>query len=367
LRICGSLENHLGRSGNSKVQSFWKDKKVLITGHTGFKGAWLSYLLLKLGSNVSGISLNPTLPLSLYDSLNLSQQLESHINDIRDYDSTKKIIEKFSPDILFHLAAQPLVIEGYKKPLETFSSNVMGTANILNSLRHVESCQSAIFITTDKVYMDQPGERFYNEDDRLGGKDPYSASKAASEIVIDSFKASYFKDREISISTARAGNVIGGGDWSENRIIPDAVKKWVNDESLEIRNPNAVRPWQHVLEPITGYMKLVEKSLEDSSLCGPYNFGPDRKDAFSVEELITEIKPFFNNSKVHYLQNLSDKYTESDWLALDNSKMKKLLKIKPKWQFKKAIEKTGKWYSYFYSGNNAKDLCEKDINEFFDL
>mgnify|MGYP001214269908 CR=1 FL=1 len=349
------------------MQSFWKDKRVLITGHTGFKGSWLSYFLLKLGSNVSGISLNPTQPLSLFDSLNLSKELDSHITDIRDYDSTKKIIEKFSPDIIFHLAAQALVIDGYKNPLDTFSSNVMGTANILNSLRYVESCQSAIFITTDKVYMDQSGDKFYKEDDRLGGNDPYSASKASSEIVINSFKASYFQDREISISTARAGNVIGGGDWSEYRIIPDAVKKWVNNESLEIRNPSAVRPWQHVLEPITGYMKLVEKSFDDRSLCGPYNFGPDREDAFSVEKLITEIKPFFRNSKVSYVQNPSNQFTESDWLALDNSKMKKLLNIKPKWKFKKAIEKTGKWYSDFYSGSDARDLCEKDMREFISL
>ena len=347
------------------TNSFWDGKKVLITGHTGFKGSWLTHYLLKKNANICGISNKPNENPNLFDLLNFDKKIQNNIQNICDYKKTRKIITDFSPEIVIHMAAQALVRIGYENPIETYNSNVMGTVNILNSIRDCNNCKVAIFITTDKVYKDQGRHVPFKEHDELGGHDPYSSSKSVSENIIESFKKSFFKDSEVAISTARAGNVIGCGDWSKDRIIPDAIKNWNNDEILFVRSKNATRPWQHVLEPLYGYMRLAEKTWNNPNLKGPYNFGPNPHEIYNVGDVISRLKAHFIeiSPKIEFCK-LNDNFKESDWLGLDNTKSKEILGISPVWNFNECVDRIANWYKDFYRGVNAQELCDRDIINF---
>ena len=344
--------------------SFWKNKRVLVTGHTGFKGSWLTLWLSKLGSKVFGISLPPKDSPNLFhlSDINSSTQ-ESHFVDIRDFNMLSSKIKEIQPEIAFHLAAQPLVLESYKNPLETFSSNVQGTANLLESLREVDRIKSIVLITTDKVYKNADQNFPYREIDTLGGHDPYSASKAASEIVIASYNDSFFSQKGVSVASARAGNVLGGGDWSSNRLIPDAIRAWSVNKPLIIRNPQSIRPWQHVLEPLAGYMRLAECLFKDQGFSGSYNFGPNENESASVNDVLNLAIRYFGQGEILYEPSSENLY-ESKSLTLDITKSRDELGVKSRWSLSKSIRKTIDWYKLQLQGKNAKDLCLDDILNF---
>ena len=338
---------------------FWRDKRVLITGHTGFKGGWLTIWLQSLGARICGIGLSPDTSPSLFELANVSTDIEHHIQDIRDAERIDQIIQDFNPEIVFHLAAQPLVREGYKDPLGSFDTNVMGTVNVLEALRRCPRVKSIVVVTTDKVYDNLETGQSFKESDHLGGHDPYSASKAAAEIVVQCYRKSFFNEADVSLASARAGNVIGGGDWSEHRLIPDAIKAWTSGEALEIRSPASVRPWQHVLEPLHGYIVLAEKIFTCRELSGGWNFGSELMDAKPVKEVIEIARAVFGNSKVQYGRN--DGPHEAGLLMLDSSKAKEILGIAPRWNLQVAIEKTFSWYQRVQYGENARELCLEQI------
>ncbi len=342
---------------------FWRGKQVLITGHTGFKGAWLAFWLSSMGAKVTGISLPPSGTLNLFKLINLERIINSQFADIRNADEVSNIIKKDRPEIVFHLAAQALVRPGYKDPLGTFSTNLMGTANVLNSLRDLDSVKAVVVVTTDKVYKNLERIEPYRETDTLGGHDPYSASKAASEIVISSYKDSYFAVQGIAIASARAGNVIGGGDWSEYRLIPDAIRAWNANLPLQIRRPKAVRPWQHVLEPLNGYLVLAEKIYRDSSLAGAYNFGPQSHEAASVQMVIELANRVYGCGDVLWGDGVEGPH-EAGLLSLEISKAKEILDVIPRWNLLETIERTMVWYKQQKSGVDVRLLCEADIAEF---
>lgn len=344
-------------------QKFWSGKKVLVTGHTGFKGAWLTHWLLRLGAKVVGAALPPNTSPSLFHLLNLETRVDSHFLDIRDNEKLNTLVSNYQPDIVVHMAAQPLVRASYVDPLTTFSTNVMGTASLLHALK--ESKPSiALIITTDKVYRNTGTYFPMRESDPLGGHDPYSASKAASELVVSSYVDSFLKDAGVVVATARAGNVVGGGDWSENRLIPDAVKAWQAGETLKIRNPQAVRPWQHVLEPLCGYLLLMERMYEDPSFSGAFNFGPETSEAATVRDVIArafEVWPALN------VEWGSEKecFHEAPYLSLEISKVKQALGYVPRWSLVDTIRNTFSWYAEQSNSNvSALDLCDMDIERF---
>lgn len=343
--------------------NFWHGKRVLITGHTGFKGSWLAIWLKKLGASITGISLEPDTNPSLYKLSNLEQEITSYICDINSYAELSKIVRCVKPEIVFHLAAQPLVRKSYSEPLLTFSTNTLGTANLLESLRGLESTKVAIFVTTDKVYANNEWSYPYRETDTLGGHDPYSASKAASELVISSYKASFLTEQGLAIATARAGNVIGGGDWSADRLIPDAIRAWQTGKPLEIRRPESIRPWQHVLEPLAAYISLAEILWAKPELADSYNFGPEITDTKTVRELVEFARNHFPGSEVVYSEDQTGPH-ESGLLSLDISKAKSKLGISPNWDLQQSMDHTLNWYLSLYQGSNARDLCEQDINDY---
>ena len=342
---------------------FWNNKRVLITGHTGFKGSWLSIWLKKLGCNVTGISLAPNNSPNLFELAEIQSGMTSHFCDIRDLSTFTKIIKATQPEIVFHLAAQPLVRASYRDPIGTFSTNVMGTANLLNALRDVKNLKVIVMVTTDKVYRNFEQFTPYKESDELGGHDPYSASKAASEIIISSYRTSFLQLQGIAVATARAGNVIGGGDWSEDRLIPDAVRSWTTNTSLVIRRPEAVRPWQHVLEPLNGYMKLAQMLWVQPNLAGAYNFGPNADAAASVRIVIEHALRVFGRGEVFFDAAIDGPH-EAGLLTLDTTKSKELLDFKSKWFLLESIHRTMEWYQSQYEGQNARILCESEIDAY---
>ncbi len=352
-----SMENLV--KTNKIEKSFWEGKKVLITGHTGFKGSWLTIWLNNLGAKVYGISLSPNQKPSLFEKANLERYCDSIICDIRDYENTEKQINSINPEIIFHLAAQPLVKESYQNPLNTYSTNIMGSINILNISRNIENLRTLIVITTDKVYKNKEWDYPYRESDELGGSDPYSASKASLEIVINSFRESFFKDKKVNLLSARAGNVIGGGDWSKDRLIPDTIRAWQSNKHLNIRRPDFVRPWQHVLEPLFGYLLMAQNSYNKLYLKKSYNFGPNTSELITVRELVEISKKYIQDLKVKF--NNEETFHESGKLLLENSLAKKDLGYVPRWDINISIRRTIEWYKNFYSGSNAYDLCFKDI------
>ena len=347
-----------------QLSNFWLGKKVLVTGHTGFKGSWLAIMLHRLGANVSGISLEPESQENLFASASIESFTESFICDIANLERTRKIVQTIQPEFIFHLAAQSLVLESYRTPISNHSTNIMGTANMLEIIRESNDIKAAVFITTDKVYKMEEWVYPYRETDALGGIDPYSASKAACEILIESYRCSFLNDLKIPIASARAGNVIGGGDWSKNRLIPDAIKHWNDGKELLIRRPQAIRPWQHVIEPLTGYLQLAQSISKNPPLSGPFNFGPNSHDAMSVEDVIKILQHDYVNGKVKF-DVASSNFHESGLLTLDISKAKDLLNFKPIWKISSAIAYTAKWYKSYYDGQNAYELCLADIEKYF--
>ena len=345
-------------------RAYWHGKRVLITGHTGFKGGWLTIWLHRMGCNVTGLSLVPTTQPALFDLANISGLCENYFGDIRDASKVKSVFDQVRPQIVFNLAAQALVREGYKDPLETFSTNTMGTANVLEAIRHSTSVKAVVMVTTDKVYRNLERLEPYKEQDDLGGYDPYSASKAASELIIDSYSKSYMTAHGINIAIARAGNVIGGGDWARDRLIPDAMRAWCDKRNLDLRNPASIRPWQHVLEPLRAYLILAQQLVVHSEFACAYNFGPDFTEAAEVRQVIELAqKTWGEYAAVNWGQS-EPLLHEAGVLRLDTSKSKNELGIRPVWDINQAVEKTVKWYKKQNLGADALYLCNSDINDF---
>ena len=308
---------------------FWKDKKVLITGHTGFKGSWLSLYLKGMGANVFGYSLAPK-TVSMFSITQLNREITSYFGNIQDFGRLEAFLKKVQPDVLFHLAAQPLVSESYLDPLETIKTNVLGSSNLLMAASNVTSVKAVINVTSDKCYDNKGRGWSYSENDRLGGKDPYSASKACVEILNQSIYESYYRKKNIGLATVRSGNVIGGGDWGENRLIPDVLKAIDNNKKLIIRYPNATRPWQHVMEALSGYVSLAQRMFNDpTNFSEPFNFGPKYGNSVSVKNLIQNIYTRFNLESGYRIQS-GELLDEAKFLSLDSSKAHKRLNWIPK-------------------------------------
>lgn len=355
-----ALEELVIMMGHKISSDFWRGLRVLVTGHTGFKGGWLTFRLNQLGAQVTGISLPPNHQPNLFDALGLGELCDSHFIDIRHPDRLKTEIHRVQPEIVFHLAAQPLVRSSYREPLETFSTNVMGTAHVLEALRGLKTVRVAVMVTTDKVYRNREWPWPYREDDALGGYDPYSASKAACEIVIDSYRQAFLQEQGVAVASARAGNVIGGGDWSEDRLIPDAVRAWQSGQTLHIRRPLAIRPWQHVLEPLAGYLRLAEQLMDKPTLAGAWNFGPPSHEAATVRDVIDLARIAYGAGDVDYGDG-SEGPHEAGWLALETAKARLTLGVKPRWPLTEAVTRTMHWYRRLADGADARQLCREDI------
>jgi len=352
----------IGLSKSSKKE-FWSGKRVVLTGHTGFKGAWMALWLSRLGAQVTGISLAPEAQPNLFELANINSITHSHFCDIRDSESLSSLMKLVRPEIIFHFAAQSLVRAGYTDPLATFSTNIQGTANILDSLRTLETARVAVVITTDKVYRNLEQQYPFRETDELGGHDPYSASKAAAEIVIASYRDSYLKEAGIAVASARAGNVIGGGDWAENRLIPDAIRAWQMGRSLEVRRPHAIRPWQHVLEPLAAYIKLAERLWVSPSYSSAFNFGPMTHEAATVQEVVLQAKDAYGMGRVVWGNSAVGPH-EAGWLALETAKARRMLGLEPRWPLFEAVRRTIYWYKRLHEGSDARELCCQDIADY---
>lgn len=342
---------------------FWRGKRVLVTGHTGFKGGWLVLWLRQLGATVCGIALPPATTPNLFELARVAEGINSHFCDIRDAERLAALVRACRPEVVLHLAAQPLVRASYRAPLLTFSSNIMGTAHVLDALRGLDSVRVAVMVTTDKVYRNLEQPYPYREDDALGGHDPYSASKAASEIVIASYRDAFLQEQGVAVASARAGNVIGGGDWSEDRLIPDAVRAWQGGQPLEIRRPQAIRPWQHVLEPLAGYLALAEKLWHHPELAGAYNFGPHTHEAATVKKVVELARQVYGKGDVRYGDGNSGPH-EAGWLALETAKARVALGVQPRWNLAETVTRTMAWYRAQQAGADARELCLAEIEQY---
>ena len=350
------------------MQDFYKDKKVLITGHTGFKGAWLSQILTNWGANVCGYSLEPPTNPSLFELLELNSKVNSIIGDIRDLDKLCGIFDEFKPEVVIHMAAQPLVRESYENPIYTYETNVMGTVNICECVRQSNSVKSFLNVTTDKVYENVEKSEGYKEDEKLDGFDPYSNSKSCSELVTHSYINSFFKNLDISTSTARAGNVIGGGDFAKDRIIPDCFRACENKEDIIIRNPYSTRPYQHVLEPLSMYLTIAKMQFNDVDYAGYYNVGPNDEDCVETGELVNLFCKYYNKisgENIKWINKSDNGPHEANFLKLNNNTIKKTFNWKPTWGIEKAIEKTVEWINYYLNNGNLIDCVNNQIDEFF--
>ena len=345
--------------------SFYKNKTVLITGHTGFKGSWLAKILLMNGAKVIGYSLEPTTNPNLFSFLGLEKEIISFIGDIRDLEKLNSVFDEYQPEIVFHLAAQPIVRESYEKPVYTYDVNVMGTVNVCECIRRHSCVKSFLNVTTDKVYEndDIPNHPF-QEDEKLDGYDPYSNSKSCSEIVTHSYYKSFLKEQNVAVSTARAGNVIGGGDFSKDRIIPDAARALKSNVCLNIRNPGSTRPYQYVLEPLSCYLLIVKEQYFNHNLCGAYNIGPDSCDFLTTEKLVSLFAKNFNG-KLKYAIKQSDGPHEASFLSLDNNKLKKTFGWTPKVHIDNALKMTAVWYDVWRKNGNLIEITKKQIEDYF--
>ena len=368
-----------------KLKSFYKNKKVLITGHTGFKGSWLCLLLKSLDADVYGYSLNPPTSPSLFELCDIKSKITHFEGDVRDLDNLKNVFDKVKPEIVIHMAAQPIVRDSYKEPVYTYDVNVMGTVNVLECVRLTDSVKSFVNVTTDKVYLNRELNKPFKEDEELCGFDPYSNSKSCSELVTYSYKNSFFggetgkmsDGRMVSISTCRAGNVIGGGDFANDRIIPDCVRAIEAGEDIIVRNPYSIRPYQHVLEPLFVYLSIAMEQYENPSFAGAYNVGPNDSDCITTGNMVTNFCDKWNsyqssknvlgesNIKELCWKNLSDNGPhEASFLKLDSSKVRKALVWSPRWSINEALDKIVEWSDVYLNGGNVLEISMKQINEF---
>jgi CDP-glucose 4,6-dehydratase len=359
-----------GKPGKMELTSVFSGKKIFITGHTGFKGSWLLMWLRIMGAELKGYALKPESPDDLYYSLRGDELCQSVIADIRDIEKLTTEILNFQPDYIFHLAAQPLVSESYLRPLYTLEVNAQGSANVLEALRQLKKPCVAVMITTDKVYSNKEEDYHYKENDKLGGYDPYSASKACAEIIISSFRNSFFNtskynEHHKSVSSARAGNVVGGGDWAKDRIIPDTVRAFSENKEVLLRNPSAIRPWQHVLDPLYGYLLLAAKQKEDpAKYSDSFNFGPDKTDCYTVEDIVKQAIQYWGSGGI-IKTGEPVKFHEAGLLQLDNSKAKNNLGWHPAMDGLAAVKKTIEWYhSVHHRSCTAREITESQIKEF---
>lgn len=350
------------------MQNFYKNKKVLITGHTGFKGSWLSQILVNWGANVCGFSLEPPTNPSLFELLDLNYKINSVIGDIRDLNKLCEVFDEFKPEIVIHMAAQPLVRESYENPVYTYETNVMGTVNICECVRQSDSVKSFLNVTTDKVYENVEKSEGYKEDEKLDGFDPYSNSKSCSELVTHSYINSFLKEKNIPTSTARAGNVIGGGDFAKDRIIPDCFRACENKEDIIIRNPYSTRPYQHVLEPLSVYLTIAKMQFDNVNYSGYYNVGPNDEDCVETGELVElycRCYEEISGENINWINKYDNGPHEANFLKLDNNKIKKTFNWEPIWGIEKAIEKTVEWINIYLNKGDIINCVNNQIDEFF--
>lgn len=343
--------------------SFYNGKKVFVTGHTGFKGSWLCRILTNAGAMVTGYSLEPPTDPSLFRIAEIEKDITSVIGDIRDYDRLKAAFDHAQPEIVFHLAAQPIVRDSYRNPAYTYETNVMGTVNILECIRNSNCVKSFLNVTTDKVYMNKEWNWGYRENEELDGFDPYSNSKSCSELVTHSYKNSFFGDGRVAISTARAGNVIGGGDFANDRIIPDCIRAAQRHEDIVVRNPYSTRPYQHVLEPLFAYLMIAAKQYDDSGYASWYNVGPDDRDCFETGALADLFVRHWGNG-IKWINCSDSGPHEASFLKLDCSKLKTTFGWHPRWDLDKAVEKVVEWSKCWLGGGDVRACMDKHINEF---
>jgi CDP-glucose 4,6-dehydratase len=355
---------------SSVTPSFWQGKKVFLTGHTGFKGGWLTLWLSSMGAEVTGYSLAPNTQPNLFKTLELEKLTrQSYIADIRDLAAVQKTMIDAQPEVLIHMAAQPLVRYSYSHPVETYATNVMGTVHVLEAARQIASLRATVIVTTDKCYENQEREIGYSEAEPMGGYDPYSGSKGCAELVTSAYRQSFFSRKIVTgnfsaVASARAGNVIGGGDWSEDRLIPDAIRAFEAKQVLMIRNPLATRPWQHVLEPISGYLILAEALYnKGAAYASPWNFGPNDEDSRSVKDVVDLLIGQWGSS-VSWSKEGSEQPHEANLLKLDCSKARQQLGWMPRWNLETAIEKIVEWQSAFRQNKNMQDVSLAQINQF---
>jgi len=353
-------------------KSFWRNKKIFITGHTGFKGSWLCLILHSLGAKITGYALPPPTDPNLFTLSKISELVHSVVADIRDFDSLKKAIISAQPDIIFHMAAQSLVRESYKIPVETYSVNVMGTVNLFEAIRNTEGIKAVINVTTDKCYENREWLWGYRENEPLGGYDPYASSKACSELITAAYKSSFFNPRDyhshgVGIASVRAGNAIGGGDWATDRLFPDCVRALLSREEILMRNPQSIRPWQHVLEPLSGYLLLAQNLYEKGpKYSEAWNFGPDDSDAKPVEWIVKKICEKWGRGASYEIDKGIHPH-EAHYLKLDCSKAKALLGWYPKWNLDQAIDMVLEWTKTYAENQDVRAICLKQIRDYSDL
>jgi CDP-glucose 4,6-dehydratase len=352
-----------------KVSSqFWQGKRVFLTGHTGFKGSWLSLWLQRMGASVKGYALEPITSSNLFDEASVSDGMISEIGDIRNLNTLSKSITNFNPDILIHMAAQPLVRLSYIEPIATYETNVMGTLNVLEAARKCENIKAILAITTDKCYENDNRDFGYAENQPMGGYDPYSSSKGCCELLISSYRRSFFSSKDSpNLASARAGNVIGGGDWSLNRLVPDILKSFESNNPVVLRNPLAIRPWQHVLEPLFGYLILAEDLYKKGTeYSGAWNFGPNDEDCKSVEWILKKMITIWGEGASYEIDTNFNPH-EANILKLDCSKAEIGLNWKPKWDLEKALELTIAWHKQWLSKGNMRNICMNEIDQYLNI
>jgi CDP-glucose 4,6-dehydratase len=344
--------------------SFWSGKRVFVTGHTGFKGGWLSLWLQSMGAEVCGFALPPQTDPAFFDVAGIANGMRSEIGDIRDYNRLTAVLRSFKPDVVLHLAAQPLVRRSYQDPLETYSTNIMGTLNLLEVVRKVGGARAVVNVTSDKCYENREWVWGYREDEPMGGYDPYSNSKGCSELISSAYRRSFYKDAGIALATARAGNVIGGGDWSEDRLVPDMLRAFERKEPVLIRNPNAVRPWQHVLEPVSGYLVLAERLYErGDSFAEAWNFGPQDLDARPVQWIVERLAGKWGNG-ADWRVDKSPQPHEANYLKLDISKARQNLPWQPRWSLETALDHIVVWQRSFMRGADMAAVSLAQIDAY---
>ena len=341
-------------------QKFWEGKRVFVTGHTGFKGSWLSLWLQEMKSHVKGFALPPSTHPSLFEEANVAEGMDSQIGDVRNVDVLMSSITEFNPDILIHMAAQPLVGESYKNPIDTYATNVMGTVHVLESARRCPSLKAIVNVTSDKCYENRKSNRGYAESDPMGGDDPYSSSKGCAEILTSSWRKSFFH----LLASGRAGNVVGGGDWTKGRLLPDILRAFEKKRPVVIRNPTATRPWQHVLEPLSGYLILAQNLYERGEVFARgWNFGPNHESIEPVKAIVERMIKIWGDG-VRWELDRKNNPPEAQELTLDISLARSELSWKPRWCLQETLEKTVSWHKAWLSGQNARDLCLEQIYSF---